>query len=264
MRFDLSDKKAIVSGSTAGIGYAIAKGLAKCGAHVLINGRDEHRVDEAIVQMRKEIPGARVDGLAADLSRLEGIEKMKSFWPEADILVNNLGIYEPRNFFEIDDDEWERFFQTNVMTAVRLTRHYAKGMVDRGWGRVTFNASVTGGFFPGEMVHYGATKAALLGLSRGVAESVAGTGVTVNAFIPGPTKTEKTKAHIMNMAEQVGKPLHQFEKEMFQQQLPFSLIQRFCTPEEVANLVVFLSSNEAGAITGAALHVDGGIIRSIL
>jgi len=264
MPFDLLGKKAIVSGSTSGIGYAIAKGLAQCGAHVLINGRDELRVDEAVARMKKEMPGALVDGLAADLSRLEGIEKMKSCWPEADILVNNLGIYEPKNFFEIADDEWERYFQTNVLSAVRLTRHYAKGMVDRRWGRVTFNASVTGGFFPGEMVHYGATKAALLGLSRGVAESVAGTGVTVNAFIPGPTKTERTVAHIMSIAVQEGKHFHQFEKEMFQHQLPSSLIQRFCTPEEVAHLVVFLSSNEASAITGAALHVDGGIIRSLL
>jgi len=264
MTFDLSGKKAIISGSTRGIGYAIAKRLTQAGAAVLINGREEGSVREAVERLKSDTKSALVEGICADLSRPEGINIIKDYWPETDILINNLGIYEPKDFFAISDDDWDHYFQINVMSAVRLSRHYVKGMVEKKWGRVSFNASVTGGFFPGEMVHYGATKAALLGLSRGLAESVAGTGVTVNAFIPGPTKTISTQAHILDMAEQAGKSVREFERKMFQERLPSSLIQRFCTPEEVASLVVFLSSKEAAAITGAAVHVDGGIIRNIL
>jgi NAD(P)-dependent dehydrogenase (short-subunit alcohol dehydrogenase family) len=264
MEITLTGKKAIISGSTTGIGYAIAKGLAESGASVLVNGRNEKRVTVAVERLKKEVPGAEVYGFAADLSHTEGVNQLIAYCPEADILVNNLGIFEPKPFFEITDEDWEQYFQVNVMSAVRLSRHYAQGMVKKGWGRILFNASVTAGFISGEMVHYGATKTALLGLSRGLAESVADRGVTVNAFIPGPTLTERTDDFMRRNFAESGKTFEEAEKETFQTYLPTSLLKRFIKPKEVADLVVFLASEQASAITGAALRVDGGIVRSIL
>ena len=210
------------------------------------------------------MPTASVDGCAADLSTAAGVGELISYWPQADVLVNNLGVYGPKPFFEITDDEWDNYIQVNLMSAVRLSRHYAKGMVEQGWGRVLFNASETGGFFPGEMVHYGATKAAVLGLSRGMAESLAGSGVTVNAFLPGPTRTESTTEYMNELTLSSGKTYEQAERELFTAALPTSVLKRFMTPAEVASLVTFLASQQASAITGAALRVDGGIIRSMM
>lgn len=261
MNIDLTGKKAIISGSTTGIGYAIAEQLAKAGALVLINGRTKERVASAIERLNKEVPEAEADGFAADLGHADEVERLTEYWSEADILVNNLGLFGPKDFFEITDDDWERHFQVNVMSAVRLSRHYARGMVNRGWGRVLFNASSVSGFRAGEMVHFGATKAALLGVSRGIAESVAGTGVTVNAFLPGPTRTE----NVENFMKQSypGQPFDEIEEEVFSE-LPDSLLGRFVSPQEIGDFVVFLASEQASAITGAALRVDGGMVRSIL
>ncbi|TVY11454.1 SDR family NAD(P)-dependent oxidoreductase [Paenibacillus cremeus] len=264
MHIQLTGKRAVVSGSTKGIGYAIARGLAAAGAAVLINGRSEQTVAASVDKLKRDVPGAEVDGIAADLSRAEGVSWLLEHWPEADILVNNVGVFEPKPFFEITDEEWEYYMQLHVMAAMRLSRHYAKGMVERGWGRVLFNASVTGGFFSGEMVHYGTAKAALLGLSRGIAESVAGSGVTVNSFLPGPTRTERVETFFEGAAQTAGKTFEQLEQEMYAGSLPTSLVQRFIRPEEVASLVVFLASEQASAITGATMRADGGIVRSMV
>jgi len=269
MQINLADKTALVTGSTAGIGLAIAKGLAIAGADVVINGRTQSRIDEAIEKIQGEIvdhplaSAANLSGVAADLATVEGFEKFKATVPTTDILVNNLGIFEPKPFFEIPDEDWDRFFQTNVMSAVRMARHYTPGMVERGWGRVMFLSSESGIATPAEMVHYGMTKTALLAVSRGLAETVAGSAVTVNAILPGPTESEGVSQFVEDLATD-GKSVEQVEKDFFQEMRPTSLIQRFETCEEIANMVVFTASKEASAVTGAALRVDGGVVRSIV
>lgn len=259
MTVNLTSKRAVVTGSTSGMGYAIAKGLAEAGAGVVLNGRDEGRLTAAIERLRREAPGTHVSGVAADLSGAEGASKVVADVPEADILVNNVAVFAPKNFFDITDEEWEQYFQLNVMAGVRLSRHYGRHMVGKGWGRILFNASVTGGFMPGEMAHYGATKAALLGLSRTLAENLAATGVTVNSFLPGPTLTEKAEAFLRKRLEGGER-----ERDVFENDLPTSILKRFIRPSEIANFVVFLCSDQASAITGAGLRVDGGIVRSLL
>jgi NAD(P)-dependent dehydrogenase (short-subunit alcohol dehydrogenase family) len=264
MIIDLKNKSAVVTGSTAGIGLAIAKGLAESGADVVVNGRTRLRVDEAIVQIRAEVPNAIVRGLAADLGTADGAAQLIQHVPGADILVNNLGIFEPKQFFDIPDEDWERFFRVNVLSGVRLARHYAPGMVKRGWGRVIFISSESGLQIPAEMIHYGMTKTAQLAVARGLAETVAGTGVTVNAVLPGPTRSEGVEKFVEEFGRQSGKTFAQMEKDFFRTMRPSSLIKRFATNEEVANLVVYLSSQQASATTGASLRVDGGVVRSII
>lgn len=261
MNITLQNKKAIVTGSSTGMGFAIAKSLTKAGASVLLTGRSEGNVAEAVDRIKNELPNASVEGIAADLSSLHGTKQLIDFWPDTDIIINNLGVFGPKPFFELTEEDWDTYIQTNLMASARLSQHYAKGMRDRKWGRILFNGSVTAGFHNGEMVHYGATKAALFGLSRGLAEYLANTGVTVNTYIPGPTRTERVGSFMDELAKDAGKTTEEFEGEMFQASMPSSLIQRFVTPEEVANLVTFLASEQSSAITGASMRVDGGIVR---
>lgn len=264
MHIDLSSRTAIVTGSTAGIGLAIAKGLAGTGAHVVITGRTQARVDEALSAIRATQPDAKLSGVAADLGTPEGAAHLIAVMPEADILVNNLGIFEPKAFFDIPDEDWQRFFEVNVMSGVRLSRHYAQGMAQRGWGRIQFVSSESGVQIPAEMVHYGMSKTAQLAVSRGLAETLAGTGVTVNAILPGPTRSEGVNEFIAKIAAGRGVPAEQVEREFIATERPSSLIKRLATVEEVASLSVYLASEQASATTGAAVRVDGGVVRSIV
>ncbi|HET6433737.1 SDR family NAD(P)-dependent oxidoreductase [Dyella sp.] len=264
MHIDLSSRTAIVTGSTAGIGLAIARGLAQAGAEVVVTGRTQARIDEALVGLRATHPTARFRGLAADLGTAEGAARLIAEVPDTDILVNNLGIFEPKAFFDIADEDWQHFFEVNVMSGVRLSRHYAGGMAQRGWGRVQFVSSESGVQIPVEMVHYGMTKTAQLAVSRGLAETLAGTGVTVNAILPGPTRSEGVSAFIAKIAAGRGVPAEQVEQEFIATERPSSLIRRLATVEEVASLSVYLASEQASATTGAAMRVDGGVVRSIV
>src|SRR6476661_2822800 len=252
MKIDLTGKTAIVSGSTAGIGFAIAKGLAESGAHVVINGRTEERVKNALAAIRAAHHHAKLTGVAGDLGTAEGAATLITEVPEADILVNNLGIFEPKKFFDIPDEDWERFFRVNVLSGVRLARHYAPGMVKKGWGRVLFISSESGLQIPAEMVHYGMTKTAQLAVSRGLAETTAGTAVTVNAVLPGPTASEGVGDFVSKLAASMSQSPAEFEKFFFEKVRPTSLLKRFAAPDEVANLVVFVCSPLASATNGAA------------
>ena len=264
MNIDLSGKRALISGSTAGIGYAIACGLAGAGAHVILNGRTESRVDEAVRRLRAEIANASAEGITADLGTHEGTEAVMAKAPAADILVNNLGIFEPKPFLDIPDEDWERFFRINVLSGVRLARLYLPGMMERGWGRMVFMSSESGVQIPAEMIHYGMTKTAQLAISRGLAEMAAGTGVTVNAILPGPTRSEGVGQFVADLARSQGKSEAEVEADFFATMRPSSLIKRFAEVEEVASLVVYICSPQASATTGAALRVDGGVIRAIV
>jgi NAD(P)-dependent dehydrogenase (short-subunit alcohol dehydrogenase family) len=263
MHIDLTGRLAVVTGSTAGIGLAIAQGLAAAGAHVVITGRTQARVDEAIASIRVTVAGATLTGLAADLGTLDGAQQLMARIPDADILINNLGIFEPKAFFDIPDEDWLRFFEVNVLSGVRLSRHYAQGMARRGWGRIQFVSSESGLQIPAEMVHYGMSKTAQLAVSRGLAESLAGTGVTVNAILPGPTRSEGVGDFFGKIAAEQGVSQEQVERDFIQTHRPSSLIKRLATVEEVANLAVYLASEQASATTGAAMRVDGGVVRSI-
>jgi NAD(P)-dependent dehydrogenase (short-subunit alcohol dehydrogenase family) len=262
MNIDLNRKRAFISGSTAGIGFAIAKGLAAAGAEVILNGRKDDTVRGAIERMKKALPQAKVRGVAADLASAGGAEKVFAAVDDLDILINNVGIFAPKPFFEIPDEDWERFFQVNVMSGVRLSRHFVPGMVRRRWGRVQFISSESGVQIPAEMVHYGMTKTAMLAVSRGLAESVAGTGVTVNAVLPGPTRSEGVADFVESLGKQQGKSFEAVEKEFFQSMRPSSLLKRFASTDEVASMCVYLASEQASATTGSALRVDGGVVRS--
>ena len=260
MNLKLADKTAIVSGSTKGIGFAIATGLAREGARVIVNGRSEKSAAEAKGQIEQAVPDARIEGFAGDLSTAAAAKTLLQRFPLVDILVNNLGIFEPKPFEDIPDEDWRRFFEVNVLSGVRLSRAYLPGMKQRNWGRIVFISSESAINTPAEMIHYGMTKTAQLAVSRGLAQLCAGTGVTVNAVLPGPTHS----AGVEEFAGQLsgGKPFAEFEKEFFKTIRPSSLLKRFAMTEEVANLVTYVCSPLSVATNGAALRVDGGVVQS--
>ena len=260
MNLKLNDKTALVSGSTKGIGFAIASQLAAEGARVIVNGRSDKSVAAAVEQIRSAVREAKVEAFAGDLSTVKAAEGLVQRFPIVDIVVNNLGIFEPKPFEEIPDEDWRRFFEVNVLSGVRLSRAYVSGMKQRNWGRIVFISSESGIQTPVEMIHYGTTKTAQLALSRGLAEYCAGTGVTVNAILPGPTRSAGVEEFVTQLSG--GKPFEVFEKEFFKSVRPSSLIKRFETPEEIAYLVAFVCSPVASAISGAALRVDGGVVRA--
>jgi NAD(P)-dependent dehydrogenase (short-subunit alcohol dehydrogenase family) len=264
MDLKLTGKTALVSGSTAGIGYAIALGLAREGARVFVNGRTQSRVDGAIATIRREFPDATVEGIAEDLGTAKGCERLTGHLPSVDILVNNLGMFEPKSFAEIPDADWLRMFEVNVMSGVRLSRAYLSGMKQRNWGRIVFISSESAVQIPAEMVHYGMTKTAQLAVARGIAEGCAGTGVTVNSILAGPTASEGVTTFVAQLAKQQHMTPADFEKEFFKNVRPSSLLKRFLHPEEVASVVVFVCSPEAVAINGAAVRAEGGVVKAIL
>lgn len=263
MIIDLSGKTAIVTGSTGGIGLAIAIGLAKAGAQVTVVGRDQGRVDNAVAKVREAAGWQDARGIVADPGKPEGTAAVIAAQPDTDILVNGLGIYGAREYFDIDDALWEEYFQVNIMSGVRLSRHYAKGMRERGWGRIQFISSESALNIPTEMVHYGVSKSALQGLSRGLAKVLAGTGVTVNTILPGPTRTEGAVQMMADLAAERGITTEEMEALFLKENRPSTLLHRFASPEEVANLSVYAASPQASATTGAALRVEGGIVESI-
>ena len=264
MDLGLRGRRALVTGSTLGIGFAAARQLAAEGASVIINGRSAERVDEAVGRLRAAIPDADVQGIAADLGTADGCARVTAAFPDLDVLVNNLGIFEPKPFEQIPDADWLRFFEVNVLSGVRLARHYLPGMRARDWGRIVFVSSESAVQIPVEMIHYGMTKTAQLAVARGLAESTAGSGVTVNSVLPGPTASEGVATFVGQMAESRGVDFATMEREFFAQARPSSLLQRFATPEEAAAMIVYVCSARASATNGAALRVDGGVVRSIL
>jgi NAD(P)-dependent dehydrogenase (short-subunit alcohol dehydrogenase family) len=264
MDLGLKGKIAVVTGSTAGIGFAIANTLATEGARVIVNGRTPSRVDTALEKIRDGTPKTDVRGIAADLGTTDGVKGFAKQVTEAEILVNNLGIFEPKPFAEISDADWLRFFEVNVMSGVRLSRHYLPGMLRKNWGRIIFISSESGQQIPAEMIHYGMTKTAQIAVARGIAESVAGTGITVNSVLVGPTASEGVGTFVADLAKQQGISSAEFEKRFFEGVRPSSLLKRFETPEEVAAVVAFIASTQATTINGAAVRADGGVVRSIL
>ena len=263
MNLELTGKRAVVSGSTAGIGFAAALGLAREGASVVVNGRTQARVDEAIKSITDAVADADLLGVAADLGTAEGVRTLVEQVPEADILVNNVGIFEPKAFADIDDADWLRFFETNVLSGVRLCRAYLPGMTARDWGRIVFVSSESAVQIPAEMVHYGMTKTAQVAVARGLAETTRGTGVTVNSVLPGPTKSEGVGTFVRQMAQAQNLSEAAMEQEFFRSARPSSLAQRFLTPDEIAHLIVYTCSPLASGTNGAALRVDGGVVRSL-
>ncbi|MBB6255346.1 SDR family NAD(P)-dependent oxidoreductase [Nitrospirillum iridis] len=263
MRIDLSGQTAIVTGSTAGIGFAIAQGLAQAGAAVILNGRSQATVTAAVAKLGELVPGADVRGVAADVSTVEGAAALLEAVPQADILVNNAGIFEPKDFFETPDEDWTRMFEVNVLSGVRLSRTYLKGMLERNQGRVIFISSESGLNIPEEMIHYGFSKTAQLAVSRGLAKLTRGSKVTVNAVLPGPTLSEGVEAMLKDQVAKTGKPIEEVGADFVRAFRPTSLIQRAARVEEVANMVVYACSSQASATNGAALRVDGGVVDFI-
>lgn len=263
MKIDLSGKRAIVTGSTAGIGFATATGLAGAGAAVIVNGRSEAAVEAALKRLRATLPGAKLEGIAGDLGTAEGVERFLARVGECDILVNNLGIYEEKPFEAISDADWFRIFEVNVMSGVRLARHYLPRLLKRGWGRIVFVSSESARQIPVEMIHYGMTKTAQLAVSRGLAELTRGTAVTVNAVLPGPTLTDTLRGVFEAEATAKGLSIDEVARRFIAELRPTSLIQRWATPEEVASMIVYVVSPQASATNGAALSVDGGVVKAI-
>jgi len=263
MKIDLSGKTALVTGSTTGIGHAIAKGLAAAGATVTVNGRTQAKVDAAVAALVKAVPKAKIRGVAADVSTVVGCKTVMMVLLEVDILINNAGIFEPKGFFDIPDEDWARFFEVNVMSGVRLSRAYLPGMLKRNWGRIVFISSESALNIPREMIHYGVSKTAQLAVSRGLAEMTRGTAVTVNSVLPGPTMSEGVETFVKDLAKRNGQSVEEAASVFVKQFRPTSLLQRFATVEEIANMVVYVSSKEASATNGAALRAEGGIVQTI-
>lgn len=260
----LKGKRALVTGSTSGIGWASARELAAEGAHVVLSGRDPARLASAVARIQAEVAGAVVSGVVADLSTAAGCQQLLDGAGELDILVNNLGIFEPKPFEQIGDEDWTRFFEVNVMSGVRLSRHHLPRMKARNWGRIVFISSESGICPPAEMVHYGMSKSAQLSVSRGLAETCVGTGVTVNSVLPGPTRTEGVGDFFATLARDAGQTLEQAEHDFFKFARPTSLLQRFIEPAEIAAMVTYVCSPRSAATNGAALHVEGGVVRSLI
>lgn len=264
MDLKLQNKTAFVSGSTAGIGYAIARRLLIEGARVVINGRKQDGVDKAVAQLKAETEKASVSGVAADFSSAAEVDALIAALPDVDILINNTGIFEPKEFVDIPDEDWFRFFEVNVMSGVRLSRHFFPKMLAKNWGRIIFISSESGVFIPSEMVHYGMTKTAQIAIARGMAELTKGTGVTVNSILPGPTKSRGVGDFIEDLSKAGGETPEQVEQDFFKNMRPTSLIQRFASIEEVADTTVYYCSPLASATNGAAIRVEGGLVRSIV
>ena len=261
MDLQLRGRLALVTGSTAGIGAAIAQALAREGARVLVNGRKQDDVDAVAARLRAET-GADIEGFAGDLTRADAAEALVQRFPAVEILVNNLGIFEPKPFEDIPDADWMRFFEANVLSGVRLARLYLPAMRRANWGRIIFISSESALQIPVEMIHYGMTKTAQIAVARGLAEAVAGTGITVNSVLPGPTRSRGVEDFVQALGAGEGTAFEAFEAEFFEKVRPTSLIKRFATPAEVASLVAYVASPLASATTGAALRVDGGVVKS--
>ncbi len=264
MDLQLRGRTALVTGSTAGIGLAIAAALAGEGARVIVNGRTCGRVDEAIRAVRERAPEASVTGVVADLGTADGAAAVVAAAPDLDVLVNNVGIFEAKAFPAIPDEDWARFLEVNVLSGVRLSRHHLPRMLERRWGRILFISSESALQIPAEMIHYGVTKTAQLGLARGLAELTRGTAVTVNSILAGPTLSEGVGQFVESLARHTGKRADEVERDFFQTARPTSLLQRFETPDEIAALVAFVASERASGVNGAALRVDGGVVRAIV
>jgi NAD(P)-dependent dehydrogenase (short-subunit alcohol dehydrogenase family) len=264
MDLQLTDKRALVTGSTAGIGYAIASLLAREGAAVIVNGRTAARTDQAVTRIQNEAKNPRVTGVAADLGTREGVARLTRAVPLVDVLVNNLGIYEAKAFRDITDEDWLRLYEVNVLSGVRLSRFYLPKMLQQNWGRIVFISSESGLNIPAEMIHYGVTKTAQVALARGLAETTAGTNVTVNSVLAGPTRSEGVEHFVQDLAKARGTDAAAVEAEFFRSVRLSSLLKRFETPEEVAALVTFVCSPRASGTNGAALRVEGGVVRSIV
>ena len=263
MKIDLSGKTALVTGSTSGIGHAIAKGLAASGASVVVNGRTQAKVEAAAAGLTKAVAGAKVRGIAADVSTAAGCKALVAALPQVDILINNAGIFEPKGFLEIPDEDWSRFFDVNVMSGVRLSRAYLPEMLKRNWGRIVFISSESALNIPQEMIHYGMTKTAQLAIARGLAEMTRVTAVTVNSVLPGPTLSEGVETFVKDLAKQHGQSVEEAASQFVKQFRPTSLLQRLASVDEIANMVVYVSSQQASATNGAALRAEGGIIQTI-
>ena len=264
MNLQLENKLALISGSTAGIGFAIAKALAAEGTRVIVNGRTDARVTEAIASIRADIPLAKLEALALDLSKADAVAETTKRYPDLDILVNNLGVYQLKDFEQITDAEWSAIIETNFLSAVRLSRHYLPRMKAADWGRIIFISSESAVNIPVEMIHYGVTKTMQVALARGLAETTAGTGVTVNSVLAGPTRSEGVEKFIADTAKTKNATIAEVEQEFFRTVRPGSLLQRFARTDEVAALVAFVASPLSSATNGAALRVEGGVVGSIL
>ncbi|MES2894015.1 MAG: SDR family oxidoreductase [Bacteroidota bacterium] len=264
MDLQLKNKKVLISGSTAGIGFAIAQRFLQEGAQVVINGRTKESVDKAVAELKSLVANADVYGIAADFSNAGEVDQLLSSLPEVDILINNAGIFEPKEFAQIPDEDWFRLFEVNVMSGIRLSRHYFPKMIEKNWGRIIFISSESAVFIPSEMIHYGMTKTAQIAVSRGLAELTQGTNVTVNSILPGPTKSKGVGGFLEDLSKSSGKTINEVEEDFFKNMRPTSLLQRFASVDEIANTTVYFASPLASATNGASIRVEGGLVRSIL